>query len=138
MIQNGCGKSGLWTLKLTVSPECTDGISWFFVCWHKFTQSKSWLKNFGVSIVKNGCGQFGDGTLKLTVSEEWTDGINWFFACWNKFRKAKRRFNHFWVGTVKNGHGLLVHETLTILYLKNEFMNWADFLNADSDAIIFG
>ena len=24
------------------------------------------------------------------------------------------------------------------LYLKHEFMNWADFLNADSDAIIFG
>ena len=24
------------------------------------------------------------------------------------------------------------------LYLKNEFINWADFLNADSDALIFG
>ena len=25
-----------------------------------------------------------------------------------------------------------------MLYLKIEFMNWADFFNADSDAIIFG
>ena len=25
-----------------------------------------------------------------------------------------------------------------LLYLNNEFMNWADFLNADSGAIIFG
>ena len=24
-----------------------------------------------------------------------------------------------------------------LLYLKNKFMNWADFLNADSDAIDF-
>ena len=39
---------------------------------------------------------------------------------------------------VNNGHGLLVHESLESAYLKNEFMNWADFLNADSDAIIFG
>ena len=27
---------------------------------------------------------------------------------------------------------------LNLLYLKNEFMNWADFLNADSIPIIFG
>ena len=27
--QNGCGKSGLWTLKLTLSQEITDGINWF-------------------------------------------------------------------------------------------------------------
>ena len=39
---------------------------------------------------------------------------------------------------VKNEHGFLVHETQNLLYRKNEFMNWADFLNADSDAIIFG
>ena len=35
------------------------------------------------------------------------------------------------MGVVKNGHGLLVHETLKSAYLKNELINWADFLNAD-------
>ena len=44
----------------------------------------------------------------------------------------------FEVGVVKNDHSLLVHETLKSAYLKNEFINWAGFLNADSDAIIFG
>ena len=52
--------------------------------------------------------------------------------------KAKSWFNYFWVDVVKNGHGLLVHETLNQLYLKNEFMNWADFLIADCGAIMFG
>ena len=130
----------IWSLDSKIncisSPEWTNGINWFFACWHKFTQTKRWLKNFWVSMVKNGCGQFGDGTLNLTVSEEWTDGIKWFFAYQYKFRKAKCWFSDFWMGMVKNDHGLLVHETL--LYLKNEFMNWADFLNVDSDAIIFG
>ena len=39
---------------------------------------------------------------------------------------------------VKNDHGLLVHETLKFAYLKNKFINWAGFLNVDSDAIMFG
>ena len=25
-----------------------------------------------------------------------------------------------------------------LLYLKNEYMNWADYFNADSDAVVFG
>ena len=111
MVKNGCDQFGLLTLKLAVSPEWTDGINWFFACWHKFTQTKRWLKNSGLSMVKNGCGQFGDRTLKLTVSEEWTDGINWVLACWHKFRRPKCWFSDFWVGMVKNGHGLLVDET---------------------------
>ena len=68
--QNECGRSGLWTLKLT------DGTNWFFTCWYSFTPTKKWLKICGASMVKNGCSQFGDGTLKLTVSEEWVDGIH--------------------------------------------------------------
>ena len=39
---------------------------------------------------------------------------------------------------VKNDYALLVHETLKSAYLKNEFINWAGVLNADSDVIIFG
>ena len=43
---------------------------------YKFTQIKSWLNIFWVSMVKNGCGQSRDRTLKLTVFEEWSDGVN--------------------------------------------------------------
>ena len=54
-----------------------------------------------------------------------------------KSEKFKVDSNYFWVGVVKNDHGLVVHETVKSAYLKNEFINWAGFLNADSDAIIF-
>ena len=30
VVKNGCGQSGYRTLKLTVSQECTDGVSRFF------------------------------------------------------------------------------------------------------------
>ena len=30
VVKNGCGKSGYRALKLTVSQECTDGVSRFF------------------------------------------------------------------------------------------------------------
>ena len=72
---NGCGQSGLWTLKLIECEEWTDGIYRFFACWYKFIQIKSYLKIFVVGMVNNGCGQSGDGALKLTVSKEWIDGI---------------------------------------------------------------
>ena len=40
---------------------------------------------------------------------------------------------------VKNGDGLLVHETLkSAVSPEWVYMNWADFLNADNDAIVFG
>ena len=37
------------------------------------------------------------------------------------------------MGLVKNGPGHLVHET----HLLSEFNDWADFLHADYDAVIF-
>ena len=37
----------------------------------------------------------------------------------------------------KTEMSFLVHETQKSAYLKNKFMN-CDFLNADSDAIVFG
>ena len=76
MTKNGCGQSGLWTLKLVVSQEWNDGTNWPFACWSNFTQIKKWLKIFEVSKAKNGCGQSGDSNLKLNVSDELTDGIN--------------------------------------------------------------
>ena len=42
------------------------------------------------------------------------------------------------MGVVKNGGGLLVMRPQNLLYLKNEYMNCADYLNADSDAIVPG
>ena len=33
VVKNGCGHSGLRTLKLAVSQEGINGVSWFLVCW---------------------------------------------------------------------------------------------------------
>ena len=45
----------------------------------------------------------------------------------------------FWVGVVKIGHGYLFSlRPSNLLYLKNVYVNWADFLHADCDAVIFG
>ena len=33
LVKNGCGHSGLRTLKLAVSQEGINGVSWFLVCW---------------------------------------------------------------------------------------------------------
>ena len=41
------------------------------------------------------------------------------------------------LGVVKNGYGLFLMRHWDLLYFKNKFMNWADFLNAADDAIIW-
>ena len=41
------------------------------------------------------------------------------------------------MGLVRSGSGILVHETLRSALFENKFMNRADFLIADSDAIAF-
>ena len=56
MVQNGCDQSGHGTLKLTVSQESTDGMNYFFACQCKFSEVKSYLNDFWVSVVKNGHG----------------------------------------------------------------------------------
>ena len=78
MVKNGCGQSCHRTLKLTVSQKWTDGINWFFVCWHKFRKTKSWFNDFCVGLVKNGCGLLVHETLKYAVSDE----LSWFCECW--------------------------------------------------------
>ena len=45
MVKNGCGQSGLCTLKLTVSQEWTDGINWLFRCNYKFMKIKKVIEN---------------------------------------------------------------------------------------------
>ena len=56
------------------------------------------------------------------------------------FKKAKSYFNSYWEGMVKYGCALLGHRTLksAIPQFKNKSMNWAEFLHAGSDAIVFG
>ena len=65
---------------------------------------------------------------EIDCTQEWTDGMNWFFVSRRKFRNAKSYFSNFWVGLVKNWHG---HSAV----LKNEFMDWFNFVHADCDAI---
>ena len=100
MSKNWFDQSSLWTLKLTISQEWTDGINRFFTCWYKFMQIKRWLKIFGEGLVKSGCGQSREGTPKLTIwgMNRWN---NWFFACWSRFTKIRSWSNIFWVGMVK-------------------------------------
>ena len=56
--------------------------AWFFTCWYRLMEIKSWLKYIDVGLVKNGCGHSGLRTLKLTVSQKGINGINWFLVCW--------------------------------------------------------
>ena len=71
-----------------ISLEQNDEKAWFFACWYKFIEIKSWLKNTGVDVVINGCAHSGRRALKLAVSHEEVNGITWFLVCWYKFRKA--------------------------------------------------
>ena len=79
--------------------------------------------------VKNWHGLLGQGTLKSMISQELIEELSCLFACSYKFRIAKGCFNNYWVGV-----GLLGHGTLKSGVLKNDLMNWADFLHTESDA----
>ena len=56
MVKNGCGQSGHGTLKLTVSQNWTDEITWFFACYYKCRKAESWFNHFWVCLVKDGSG----------------------------------------------------------------------------------
>ena len=78
-------------------------------------------------------------TLKLTLSEDWTDRVNRFSACLYKFRKAKSLIRWFLGGCGQKWKWPFISRgTLKSIQSYNEFMDWADFLIADSDAIVFG
>ena len=146
MVKNGCDQSGLWTLKLILFQEWSDGVNWFFACWYNFSQIKNWLKIFWVSMVKNACGQSGDQTLKLTLSGEWTDGIHWFFACWYMITKIKSWSKNFLDGHFsKNGRGQSGHGTvkLTVSQKWTDRIKWFFDVGTNSgklkvDSVIFG
>ena len=82
MGQNALCQSDCKSCKSTISLEQNDEKTWFFTCWYKFMEIKSWLRNFRLGMVKNGCGHYGLRTLKLALSQEGINRINWFLVCW--------------------------------------------------------
>ena len=98
------GQSDYRNFKSVISIEQNDEKAWFFACWYKFMEIRSWLKNIGVVVVKNGCGHSVVRNLKLAVCQGEMNRINWFLVCWYKFMKAKCYFNNFLVVVVKNGY----------------------------------
>ena len=114
MGQNALDQSDCRSFKLTISPEHKDEKAWFFACWYRLMEIKSWLKKYlggcgqkwvwllwskdtkigCISKRKYGCGHLGLGTLKFAVSQDWICKFGWFFAYWYKFMKAKNYFNN--------------------------------------------
>ena len=46
LIKNGSGLLGLGTLKSAVFQEWIDQLGWYFACWYKFMEAKSYLKGY--------------------------------------------------------------------------------------------
>ena len=82
MGQNALDQSDFSIFKLTISLEQNDEKAYFFAYWYRYTESKSWLKNIGVGLVKNGCGHSVLRTLKLAICQGKMSEINWFLVCW--------------------------------------------------------
>ena len=96
------------------------------VSWEKFRKSKSYFNNFSIVEVKYEHSPLGPMNF---VSQEWIHEKGWFFAFWYKFRKAKTYLNNYWMGIVKNVRDLIHHGLLSHVYLPNDLMNWAYWVN---------
>ena len=104
MVKNGCDQSSYGTLKLNVSEEWRDRISWLFEC-------DTWSQK-----LKADQPFFGWAWLKMDVASLLTGLKNeQMESSHYEFRKAKSWFKYFWVNLVKNGHDFLFHETLKSL-----------------------
>ena len=79
MGQNALGQSDFRIFKSNLSLEQSDEKAWFFACWYRFMEIKSWLENIGEGIVKNACDHSGLRTQQQVVFQK---GINWFLVCW--------------------------------------------------------
>ena len=132
MGQNPLSQSNYRVCKSAISLEQNDEKAWFFACWYKLMESRSWLKSIGVGIIKNGWSHSVLSTLKFAVCQGKMNEVNWFLVCWYKFIKAKSYFNHILVVVVKNGHGLLDFRTLKSAVLQR-LIKCADFLYADTN-----
>ena len=83
MSQKFLGQSDCRIFKSVIFLKQNDERVWFFACWYIFMEIKSWLKFFGVGVVKNGCGYSVHGTLILAGSqEEIKKGKLIFLVCW--------------------------------------------------------
>ena len=111
MVKNGCCEFGLWTLKLTLFEEWTDGINWFFACCYKFMQIRMCLKIFGVGMVKKWLWQVWSWYSEIDCISK-MNRWNKLIFCMLIQNPGKLKVNNSWVGLVKNGHGLLVPEAL--------------------------
>ena len=80
MGQNPLNQSDCSIFKLAISLEQNDEKAWFFACWCRFIEIKSWLKNIVVGMARNGCGYSGLMTLKLAVCQEGINGVSWFLV----------------------------------------------------------
>ena len=70
--------------------------------------------------------------------KKWMNELRWFFAC--SFMVSGKLKVILGMHMVKYGCDFLGPGTLksALSQLKNKSMNWADFLHAGSDGIIFG
>ena len=91
-----------------------------------------------MGMVKYGCVTLGHGTLESAVSKKWMNELSWFSAC--SCRVSGKLKVTLGMHMVKYSCDLLGPGTLksALFQLKNKLMNWADFLHAGSDGIIFG
>ena len=64
------------TLKSAASQEWINVRSWFFACWYKFREGKSYFNNYWVGIVKNRWDLLDHETLKSGVLHKWFDALN--------------------------------------------------------------
>ena len=82
VVQYGCGLFDLGTLKSALSQEWIDDMSWFFPCWYKFREAKSYCDNYLVGLAKKGWDLMDRATLNSGISHKWFNDlsrlIEWF------------------------------------------------------------
>ena len=105
IFRNVLDRSDCKISKSTISLEQIYENVWFFACWYKFIEIKSWLQNNGMEMVINGCSLSGWRNLTLAMSHKEINGINWFSLFLYKFRKAWSYFNSW---TPKGSYKIMV------------------------------
>ena len=106
-----------------------NGINWFLVFWQKFRKAKSYFNNFWMVAIKNGHGLLGLGTLKSAVSQEWIDELVCFLLADTNLWKLKVTLTIIgWIWS-KIGEALKIVGLSNQVYLTNDLMNRADWLD---------
>ena len=84
------------------------------------------------------CVILGHRTLLSSALSQWMNELSWFFTC--SYMVSGKLKVTLGMHMVKYGCDLLGPVSLksALSQLKNKSMNWADFLHAGSDGIIFG